>query len=110
MRRKHKEIIGIIDSNGGWSENELTIKNMFISYFENLFTPSNPEPNYIENSLTGLQPKVHQAMNNKLMAPFTKTEVEITVKQMFPIKAPRPDGYSAIFYKKYWYIVGKKNY
>lgn len=40
------------------------------------------------------------------MAPFTRQEVEKAISQMFPTKAPRFDGSPALFYQKYWKIVG----
>lgn len=61
---------------------------MFTSYFKNLFSTSNLESNSIANALSGMQPKVDQNMNNRLLAAFTKTEVEYAVKQMFSTKAP----------------------
>ena len=45
-------------------------------------------------------------MNQDLIREFTKEEVEDALKQMHPTKAPRPDGMSAIFFQKYWNIVG----
>lgn len=39
-------------------------------------------------------------MNERLLAPFTESEVEKVVAQMFPIKALDPDGSPASFYKK----------
>lgn len=97
IRRKSNEIYGIVDDNGLWYEDPSLIENTFISYFENLFESSNPDLIAIENSLDGLVPKVNQSMNNSLMAPFTRTEIENAIKQMFPTKAPGPDGYLAIF-------------
>lgn len=47
-------------------------------------------------------------MNNRLLAPFSKVEVEKVISQMFPTKALGPDGFPALFYQKYWYIVGQK--
>lgn len=45
-------------------------------------------------------------MNNKLLAHFTSQEVEKVVSQMFPTKAPGLDSFPALFYQKYWDIVG----
>ena len=45
-------------------------------------------------------------MNQSLIKEFTKEEVVATLKQMHPTKAPGPDGMSAIFFQKYWDVVG----
>lgn len=45
-------------------------------------------------------------MNERLLVPFSREEVERVVKQMFPTKAPGSDGFPAIFYRTYWDIVG----
>lgn len=84
------------------------IEETFISYFKDLFSSSNPSSNHIRDALDGLVPRVNQQMNNRLMAPFNKQEIEKAIKEMFPTKAPGPDGYLAIFYQNYWDIVGKK--
>lgn len=44
-------------------------------------------------------------MNCKLDAAYNKEEVEIALKQMAPLKAPKPDGFGAGFYQKHWKIV-----
>ena len=45
-------------------------------------------------------------MNESLTRVFTREEVVTTLKQIHPTKAPGPDGMSAIFYQRYWDIVG----
>ena len=47
-------------------------------------------------------------MNEALLAPFRKEEIEDAVFQMGPHKAPRPDGYEACFYHKYWSVIGEE--
>ena len=45
-------------------------------------------------------------MNSKLTRDFTKEEVVTTLKRIHPTKSPGSDGVSAIFFQKYWNIVG----
>ena len=45
-------------------------------------------------------------MNSDLIDKFSKTEVEIALKQMAPLKAPGPDGMPPIFFQHYWSSIG----
>ena len=45
---------------------------------------------------------VTQEMNHGLLAEFTKSEVDVALKQISPLKAPGPDGLPPIFYQHYW--------
>ena len=47
-------------------------------------------------------------MNKELIKEFFKDEILTALKQMHPTKAPRPNGMSTIFFRKYWDIVGNR--
>jgi hypothetical protein len=49
---------------------------------------------------------VTEEMNESLIAPFTVEDVKKAVFQIGDLKAPGPDGLHAIFYKKFWNLVG----
>jgi hypothetical protein len=61
--------------------------------------------------------QVCEAVNKKLSdeqkewcsRPYNLEEIKEVVDQMHPIKAPGPgpDGIPALFFQKYWHIVGK---
>ncbi|KAI5323915.1 hypothetical protein L3X38_032988 [Prunus dulcis] len=44
--------------------------------------------------------------NESLNWPFARDEVEGALNQMFSTKSPGVDGMPALFYQKYWHIVG----
>ena len=50
--------------------------------------------------------RVTNEMNQNLIKEFTREEVVAALQQMHPTKVPGPDGMSAIFFQKYWDIVG----
>lgn len=57
--------------------------------------------------LCGVERKVTKEQNDYLDSTFIVEEVVITIKQMHPTKAPRPDGMASIFFKKFWSINGE---
>lgn len=47
-------------------------------------------------------------MNAQLQSQFTREEIQDALKQIAPLKAPRPDRFSACFYQSYLSIVGEE--
>jgi hypothetical protein len=77
-----------------------------VSYFTNLFTSEvqATDPAVLEK----IQPRITDAMNERLLAPFTAEDVKKAAFSIGDLKAPGPDGLHAIFYKKFWSICGEK--
>ena len=55
----------------------------------------------MEKCLVDLEPQVTPVMNTKLLHEFTEADVEVALSHMHPLKSPRPDGFSAWFYKRF---------
>ena len=104
QRRKKNTISGIWDENGNWCDTNESIAATAIAYFEALFTTSNPC--LIMEVTNTIPTKVTDEMNQGLIAAFTREEVVTALKQMHPTKASGSDGMSAIFFQKYWDVVG----
>jgi hypothetical protein len=47
-------------------------------------------------------------MNTILNAPYTREEVKKALFNIGDLKAPGPDGLHAIFFKKYWSLLGEE--
>ena len=62
----------------------------------------------IEEILEQVAHRITPAMNEQLIQEFTKEEIKEALDSIGDLKAPGPDGILAIFYKRYWNLVGDK--
>ena len=103
-RRRKNTISSFWNEEGKWCDDKANIAAMAISYFKDIYTTT--LPSRIEE-VTGLIPiKVTSEMNDSLTQVFTIEEIRMALFQMHPTKTPGPNDMSAIFYQKYWNIVG----
>ena len=103
-RRKQNIIMGIWDEQGRWCEEKESIEQAIVDYFENIYTTA--YPTRVEDVVATIPTKVLEDMNKSLTCAFTREEVATAFKKIHPTKAPEPDCKFAIFYQKYWSIVG----
>ena len=73
-------------------------------YFSHLFSSEvqHTDPSLLQK----VQRKVTLHMNDFLLAPYSADDVRRAVFSIGDLKAPGPDGLHAIFFKKYWHILG----
>lgn len=79
---------------------------MVDAYFRDLFKSSGPSEREIERALHGVGARLSEEDAFFLSHPFTEQEVKDALSSMSPLKSPGPDGYPALFFQKYWIILG----
>ncbi|XP_062013995.1 uncharacterized protein LOC133730414 [Rosa rugosa] len=104
-RGKVNRINGILGEDNRWRSNVEEIGNVFVSYFRNLFTTGGGVMN--EQIFETVHSRVPAELMDQLNQPFTSGEIEAALKSMNPTKSPGPDGLPAVFYQKFWGIVGQ---
>ncbi|XP_030502458.2 uncharacterized protein LOC115717615 [Cannabis sativa] len=105
MVRRRRNRINAINVDGvNWIFNRGDIGDYFIRNFKELFESQQPVISGDFDSL--FEPRVSVQENSELCRCPTDMEIKDVVWRLHPLKAPGPDGFSGIFYRRYWHIVG----
>jgi hypothetical protein len=88
-----------------WVSSRAKIGGNFIAHFTNLFISSNP---HIENEMLDLfSPIITEEENVLLCTPPAEVEISEALASLGTTKALSPDGFTTLFFKKYWHVVRK---
>ncbi|KAL5554075.1 hypothetical protein UlMin_041476 [Ulmus minor] len=107
-RKFKNSITGLVDFNENWCDEEEGMAHIIQNYFVTLFTTSSPSSVDFDRVLVSIERKVTPQLNEQLEQVFVAEDVKTAVFQMAPTKSPGADGMSAIFYQKFWPIVGEE--
>jgi predicted transcriptional regulator len=105
MRQKKNKIERLTRPNGTVCENLDELEAMMKEFYEDLYKSKGTI--VIEEVLSNVPSKVTPAMNADLLETYTESEVNNALFQMFPTKAPGPDGFPAHFFRNTRICVAK---
>jgi hypothetical protein len=104
-RRKNNRIRRLVREDGEVVTDEDGILSLVTSYYRSLFTTN--EGDRYDELLQHVPQRVTDDMNDSLLKDYSDEEIKYALDCMGDLKAPGPDGIPALFYKKYWNIVGQ---
>jgi len=99
MRRRKNLVVKLKKSDGQLTEDPGEMVTMVTNFYKTLYMTEGIEN--MEAVLTTVPVKVSVEMNNQLLAAIKVSEAKEALFQMFPTKAPGPDGYLAHFFRKH---------
>jgi hypothetical protein len=79
---------------------------MTTNFYKTLYTSEGTTD--MDSVLNTIAVKVTTEMNGALLAPVSEQEVKEALFQMFPTKAPEPNGFPAHFFQRHWELCGKE--
>jgi hypothetical protein len=103
IRRRANAVNFLKTNEGGWISDRADIGSNFVLHFTNLFSSTSP---IADEELQNLFPPVIFAEENLILCSIpTEDEVVKALSSLGSSKAPGPDGFTSLFYKKYWFVV-----
>jgi hypothetical protein len=100
IRRRRNFIYLLQTPNGGWLSYRTDIGNCFVTNFKHLFTSTNP---MFRPELLDLFNPVISDLDNTILCSIPKEpKIFEALLSLGREKASGPDGFTALFYVKYW--------
>ncbi|XP_026377517.1 uncharacterized protein LOC113271808 [Papaver somniferum] len=102
-RRARNRIESLQRPNGSWCSGRDNLENMLTNHFQTIMSTTDPTQ---DNDLLNILPEcITEEDNTSLVKVPYIDEIEASLKNMHPWKAPGPDGFPPGFFQSQWEVV-----
>ncbi|KAA3490135.1 reverse transcriptase [Gossypium australe] len=105
-RKRTNSVTKLMSEDGRKITDGPKILETTMKYFEDLFASKGTRDS--RKALEGIKRVISNEDNVTLLSHFREEEVWAALKSMGPTKALGSDGFPALFFQRYWHIVGKE--
>ncbi|GMI83381.1 hypothetical protein HRI_002007400 [Hibiscus trionum] len=105
QRRKTNRVQKLYNNQGALIEDEHEMSTVATNYFKDLFHSQGSSS--MDTILQGINCCISPEMNSDLEKNFEEKKILHAIKSMSPLKACGEDGLGAIFYQRFWNIIGR---
>jgi hypothetical protein len=106
QRKKKNRIQRLKRPDGVITEDEQEMADLTRDFYNNLYLSEGISD--LDEVIRVIPTKITESMNEALLRPIKEEEVKSALFQMFPTKAPRPDGFPAHFFQTHWELCGEE--
>jgi hypothetical protein len=106
QRRRKNKITRLRRVDGTMMEDSNELADGTTDFYRHLYTSEGTED--MQVVLDSVHVRVDERMNEMLIATIDGSEVKEALFQMFPTKAPGPDGFPAHFFQRHWDLCGEE--
>ncbi|KAK1598491.1 hypothetical protein QYE76_048259 [Lolium multiflorum] len=106
QRKKKNRVARLKKPDGSFTEDDGEMAQLTGEFYEDLYRSEGVSN--MEEVIDVIPRKVTAQMNDNLLKPIKGEEVKSALFQMFPTKAPGPDGFPAHFFQTHWDLCGEE--
>jgi hypothetical protein len=106
QKKRKKTIARLEEDDKVFSNNESMFKHAVL-FYKNLFCKEKKENIALDEDFWGEEDKILPEENELLEAELTKKEIKKAIDESYAVGAPGPDGFSFLFYQRFWPLIKK---
>ncbi|XP_056698203.1 uncharacterized protein [Spinacia oleracea] len=106
-RKRRNRISALRNDSDQWVQSPHALRSLILNFYSDVYQVCRATSSYLDVDWDDLQlPRLSQDQVQGLLCPFSEADIREAMFSIASDKSPRPDGFSAAFFKIHWDTVG----